>query len=168
MHCPCNQSSQCVLAKTTCPDFTKKWLIRSTNLLSLSMPCHDNSMSNSMEIPKLFLTILTIRTPMLFCLSVLPVSPPRGSLKIGGYDLETKSERMALNLHVSPVYASGCILFKLSVDPLCLMQSYLVVPNNPDFSSCSYDIAVISNAISRANELRIPLSSAFTATHCRF
>ena len=105
---------------------------------------------------------------MLFCLSVLPVSPPRGSLKIGGYDLETKSERMALNLHVSPVYASGCILFKLSVDPLCLMQSYLVVPNNPDFSSCSYDIAVISNAISCAYELRIPLSSAFTATHSRF
>ena len=146
----------------------KKWLIRSTHLLSLSIPCHDNSMSNSMEIPKLFLTILTIRTPMLFCLSVLPVSPPRGSLKFGGYDFETKSERMALNLHVSPVYASGCILFKLSVDPLCLMQSYSVVPNNPDFSSCSYDIAVISNAISCAYELRIPLSSAFTATHSRF
>ena len=132
------------------------------------MPCRNNSMSNSMEIPKLFLTILAIRTPMPFCLSILPVSPHRGSLESRGYDLKTKSERMALNLHVSPVYASGCILFKLSVDPLCLMQSYLVVPNNPDFSSCSYDIAVISNAISRANELRIPLSSAFTATHCRF
>ena len=24
LHCPCNQSSQCVLAKTTCSDFTKK------------------------------------------------------------------------------------------------------------------------------------------------
>ena len=115
----------------------KKWLIRSTHLLSLSIPCHDNSMSNSMEIPKLFLTILTIRTPMLFCLSVLPVSPPRGSLKFGGYDFETKSERMALNLHVSPVYASGCILFKLSVDPSCLKLSHSKVPLHPDFSSAS-------------------------------
>ena len=80
---------------------------------------------------------------------------------------QTKSEGMTLNLHLSPVYASGCILFKLSVDPPCLMQSYLVVPNNPDFSSCSYDIAVISNAISCANELRFPCisTSAFTATH---
>ena len=57
---------------------------------------------------------------MLICLSMLPVSPPRGSLNIGGYDLETKSERMALHLHVSGVYASPCILFKLSVDPCCL------------------------------------------------
>ena len=94
---------------------------------------------------------------MLICLSILPVSPPRGSLKIGGYDLKTKSERMALNLHVSPVYACRCILLKLSVDPPCLMQSYLVVPNNLDFSSCSCNIAVTSNAISCANELRFPL-----------
>ena len=85
LHCPCNQSSQCVLAKTTCPDFTKKWLIRSTNLLSLSMPCHDNSMSNSMEIPKLVEMILTIRTPIFFCLPALPVSPRQGSFKGRGY-----------------------------------------------------------------------------------
>ena len=115
----------------------KKWLIRSTHLLSLSIPCHDNSMSNSMEIPKLFLTILAIRTPMPFCLSILPVSPHRGSLESRGYDLKTKSERMALNLHVSPVYASGCILFKLSVDPFCLRLSHLKVPLLPDFSSAS-------------------------------
>ena len=85
LHCQCNQSSQCVLAKTTCPDFTKKWLIRSTNLLSLSMPCHDNSMSNSMEIPKLVKMILTIRTPIFFCLPALPVSPRQGSFKGRGY-----------------------------------------------------------------------------------
>ena len=121
------------------------------------MPCRDNSMSNSMEIPKLFLTILAIRTPMLFCLSILPVSPPCGSLKIGGYDLKTKSERMALNLHMSGVYASPCILFKLSVDPCCLRWSHFKVPSILGFPSYPCNLTVTSNAISCANELRFPL-----------
>ena len=80
---------------------------------------------------------------------------------------QTKSEGMALNLHLSPVYASECILFKLSVDPSCLRLSHSKVPQFPDFSSTAYNIAVISNAISCANELRFPCisTSAFTATH---
>ena len=80
---------------------------------------------------------------------------------------QTKSEGMALNLHLSPVYASECILFKLSVDPSCLRLSHSKVPQFPDFSSTAYNIAVTSNAISCANELRFPCisTSAFTATH---
>ena len=80
---------------------------------------------------------------------------------------QTKSEGMTLNLHLSPVYASECILFKLSVDPSCLRLSHSKVPQFPDFSSTAYNIAVISNAISCANELRFPCisTSVFTATH---
>jgi hypothetical protein len=77
---------------------------------------------------------------------------------------QKKSERMALDLHVSRAimelfHASRCILLELSVDPPCLRLSHSVVPLLPSFLSAADNIAVTSNAYSCAYELRLSVVS---------
>ena len=169
LHCQCNQSSPCVLAVNNLPRFHRKRLIRPNHRLSLSMPCRDNSMSNSMEIPKLFPTVL-IRPPILYyqnSTSAFRCSFPPSAvpLETWGYGYRDKITRVRLLICTYLSYACRCILLKLSVDPSSLKWSYQMVPLSLDFSSTACNITVTSNAHRCALELHFSLESLVRIMH---
>lgn len=93
-------SSQCALAKITCPDFTKNGLY-GLLILSPSLTL-TNAMTARIRDSQVISNSLD-QTAYSHLSVDASCFPPARFLKIWGYDLKTKSESKALNLHVSRV-----------------------------------------------------------------